>query len=132
VSEENVEVVRAVFKEWGKGNLRAGGDLLDPDILLITAADLPDAGRFLGRDSVQGFMRGFLEAWANLTITAEELMESGDTVVVAVVQRGVGKESGAPGEVRYFQVWTFRGRAVIRIENLRGREEALEAAGLSE
>jgi ketosteroid isomerase-like protein len=70
MSKENVEAVRAVFKEWGQGNLRAGGDLFDPDILLITAADLPDAGRFLGRDSVQGFMRGFLEAWSNLTITA--------------------------------------------------------------
>jgi hypothetical protein len=31
--------------------------------------------------------------------------------------------------MRYFQVWTLRGGAVIRIENVKGREEALEAVG---
>ena len=35
-------------------------------------------------------------------------------------------------DMRYFQVWTFRGGAVIRLESVRAREEALEAAGLSE
>jgi ketosteroid isomerase-like protein len=51
-------------------------------------------------------------------------------VVVAVRQRGVGRESGAPAELPYFQVWTFRGRAVIRLEQFRDRDDALEAVGL--
>jgi ketosteroid isomerase-like protein len=132
MSRENVETVRAVFEEWGKGNLRAGADLFDPHIVFITAVDLPDAGRYFGTDSVRQWIREFVNAWASLTLAAEELIEAGDTVVVTVNQRGVGKESSAPGEVRYFQVWTFRGRSVIRIENFRDRAQALEAAGLEE
>jgi hypothetical protein len=53
-------------------------------------------------------------------------------VLVGVLQRGVGDESGAATEFRYFQVWSFRGRKVIRLENFRERAEALEAVGLRE
>ena len=49
-----------------------------------------------------------------------------------VFQRGAGKESAAPGEFRYFHLWSFRGRRVIRLEVIRSRDAALEAAGLSE
>jgi hypothetical protein len=53
-------------------------------------------------------------------------------VVAAICQRGVGEESGAATELRYFQVWSFRGGKVIRLEGFRERAEALEAAGLRE
>jgi hypothetical protein len=43
-----------------------------------------------------------------------------------------GPESGAPVDMRYYQVWTFRGSSVIRIESIREREDALEAVGLRE
>jgi ketosteroid isomerase-like protein len=44
----------------------------------------------------------------------------------------LGSESGAPTDLRYYQVWSFRGGKVIRLENFRERAEALEAAGLRE
>jgi hypothetical protein len=34
--------------------------------------------------------------------------------------------------MRYFQVWTFRGASVIRIESVIERADALEAAGVRE
>jgi hypothetical protein len=52
--------------------------------------------------------------------------------VIQVRQRGVGVSSGVVTELRYFQVWTFRGDAIIRIESIREREQALEAVGLRE
>ena len=67
-----------------------------------------------------------------LTIEAEEIMDAWDSVVVAVLQRGVGGGSGAATEFRYFHLWSFRGPKVIRLENFRHRAEALEAAGLRE
>ena len=38
--------------------------------------------------------------------------------------------SGAYAEDLFFQVWTFRGGAVVRIDNFAERDEALSAAGL--
>jgi ketosteroid isomerase-like protein len=75
-------------------------------------------------------MRRFLEGWDHLVIEGEELIAAGDSVVAGVHQQASGKGSGAPVDMRYFQLWTFRGGAVIRLESVREREEALEVAGL--
>jgi ketosteroid isomerase-like protein len=133
MSREYVEVVRAVYEEWAKGNFRAGGDLWDRRVVFVPIAELPDAGDYFGLEGVTTFMRAFLQPWANYTITAEELIEAGDSVVVVARQRGTGRQSGLVAELeQQFQVWTFRGRTVIRFEAFRERAEALEAVGLRE
>jgi ketosteroid isomerase-like protein len=133
MSQENVDALRAVYGEWEQGNLRAGVDLYDRDVLLIPGAGWTDTGRYLGRDGVTEFMRGYLDAWTDLTFAAEgEFIEAENSVVVAVHQRGVGKGSGAPTEWRGFHVWTFRGGTVIRLEAFPDRAGALQAVGLSE
>jgi ketosteroid isomerase-like protein len=132
MSRENVEVVRAVYEEWEKGNLAAGLDLYDPDVLLMPGSQWTETGRYLGRDGIREFMRAYLEAWTDLSYAAEELIEADNSVVVAIYQRAVGKGSGATTEWRGFHVWTFRGRSVIRLEAFPTRAEALEAVGLRE
>ena len=132
MSEENVEVVRRIYAYWGRGRFRAGTELFDPWVVLVLRPEFPDAGAYLGPEGIREYMRRFLEDWKHAVIEGEEFIAAGDNVVVGVRQRGAGKASGIPTEMRYFQVWTFRGGAVIRIESVREREEALEAAGLRE
>jgi ketosteroid isomerase-like protein len=133
MSRERVEAVRAIYREWRTGNFRAGVNLYDPLILLVQGAGFPESGSYLGLERVAEYMRAFLEAWEKLTIEAEDLVDAGDSVVAAVVQRGVGKGSGAaPTEFRYFHVWTFRAGSVIRLDVIRERAAALEAAGVRE
>ena len=132
VSQTNLEIVRSVYDQWARGNLRAGTDLYDPDVIFIPRSDLPDRGRYLGREGIREWMHRWLDAWTNFTVAAEELTAIGESVIASVRQRGTGKQSGAPVELTFFQVWTFRGRSVIRIEQFETKEEALEAVGLSE
>jgi ketosteroid isomerase-like protein len=133
MSQENVERVRAVYAEWGRGNFRAGGDLWDRRVQFIPVADLPEGGEYVGPRGVTHFMRDFLQPWTDFTIAAQELIEAGDSVVVAAHHRGVGRESGLVADLpQQFHVWTFRGPAVTRFEAFRDRAEALAAVGLSE
>jgi ketosteroid isomerase-like protein len=132
MSQANVEAVRGVYERWSEGDFEAGVALFDPLVLFIMRPEFPDAGTYLGPEAVERYMRGFLEPWTRLTIEADEILEAGDSVVVAVTQRGVGGASGAATELRYFQVWSFRGSKVIRLDNIRERAEALEAVGLEE
>jgi ketosteroid isomerase-like protein len=132
MSQENVEAVRAVYEEWDKGNFRAGVDLYDPLVLFIPLADFPAARHYLGKDGVSEFMRAFLGAWTKLTMTAEDVMESGDSVLVTTRWRGIGKESGAHTDKLVFDVWTFRGEVVTRVEFFSDQAAALESVGLSE
>jgi ketosteroid isomerase-like protein len=131
MSQANVEAVRAVYEDWGKGNFRSGVDLYDPLALLVQGPGFPEAGAYLGLEGFAEYMQTFLEAWERVTIEAEDLVDSGDSVVAAVMQRAIGKGSEAPVEFRYFQVWSFRGGKVIRLETFRDRATAFEAAGLS-
>jgi ketosteroid isomerase-like protein len=132
MSQENVEVVRGIYERWREGDFRAGVDVFDPLVLFVLRREFPDAGTYLGLERVAEYTRGFLDPWRRITIEAEEITDAGDSVIVAMCQRGVGEESGAATDFRYFQVWTFRGRKVIRLEGFRERAEALEAVGLRE
>jgi uncharacterized protein len=132
MSEENVEAIRAVYERFSKGDFRASLDVVEPNVLFVLPSGFPESGTYLGVARLVEYTRGFLEPWTRITIEAEDIVDAGDSVVTTVRQRGVGKESGAATELRYFQVWSFRGPRVIRIENFRERAEALEAAGLRE
>ena len=132
MSQEHVEIVRGIYAEWGRGNFRAGTDLYDPHVILAFRGDFPDGGVYVGHNGVGAYMREFLSDWTDAIIEAEDIVSAGDTVVAAVHQQATGSGSGIPTEMRYWQLWTFRGGAVIRIENIMSRSEALQAAGLPE
>jgi ketosteroid isomerase-like protein len=133
MSQENVEVVQHLHDKWGEGDLPAGAEFYDPRVQFIPLATLPDTAEalYVGPEGIRKFMHGWLKAWTDLTVSAEEIIEAGDSVVVVVRQRAVGKESGVPSDVRLYEAWTFRGRAVIRREQFADRTDALEAVGLS-
>jgi ketosteroid isomerase-like protein len=131
MSEANVEIVQRVYESWGEGDFRTD-DVLDDHAVLVMRPEFPDTGTYLGPEAIAGYTRGFLEPWTHITIEAEEILPAGDSVLVAVRQRGEGEASGAMTEFRYFHLWTFRGGRAIRLESIRERDEALEAAGLTD
>ncbi len=137
MSEENVEVIRAVYDRYRDGDFRASADLLDPHAILVLdrpgdwGLENPKSGRYVGREAIAAYTRALVKPWTDFTMEAEEIVTAGDSVLVSVHQRGIGSTSGVPATFRYFTLWSFRGRKVIRIESFRERHEALEAAGLS-
>ena len=130
MSRDKVEVTRRLYEGWGRGDFRTGVELYDPHVLLVLRPEFPDAGTYLGREGIARYHRELMAGWSDFTIAGEEFLDAGDSVVVGVRQWGVGVSSGAVTELRYFQVFTFRGDAIVRIESIKEREEALEAAGL--
>ena len=132
MSQENVEIVRRIYDEWATGRFRAGIDYFDEHDVFVVRPDFPEWGVFTGPDGVRDFMQRFLEQWERLTIEAKRIESVGDTVLAHVVQRAKGRASGIEGDLFYFMLFTFRGKKIVRLENLRDEGEALEAAGLLE
>ena len=135
MSDENVELVRRIYSGWGAGDFRIGWDegIFDDHVLLVVRPEFgPEAGVYRGLDEIRVYTQQLLAAWDDFAIAGEEFLDGGESVVVRTRQTGTGKESGAPAELSYFHVWTFRAGTVIRVEAIRGRAAALETAGLTE
>jgi ketosteroid isomerase-like protein len=132
MSQEKVELIRAVYERFSEGDLHASTELLDPHVVMVLGPEFAESGVYLGTDAVAKYTRNtLLDPWTDFTMEAEEILPAGDSVLVGVRQRGVGRGSGVPTELRYFTLWSFRGDKVIRLESFRDRGDALEAAGLS-
>jgi len=129
MSQENVEIVRRTYDDWSRGDFTTGYDQLERNVTLVIDSALPDSGVFAGPEGVRRYMENFLAAWASLTISADSVQAIGDSVLAAVRQVAVGRESGVQLEMGYFQLWTFRGGRVIRLVTIVNRDEAFEAAG---
>jgi ketosteroid isomerase-like protein len=94
----------------------------------------PAEGRltFEGSQAVMEFVRRLRETWDDYRLDVEELIDAGDRVLAVVVRHGRGRVSGAEVSDRIFHVWTFRDGAVVALDSLRDRAEALALAGLAE
>lgn len=90
--------------------------------------DLDDI--YVGRSEVIRGSRHYWGTWDEYSVEAEELIDAGQSVIVMLRERGLGKRSGAPVETVHPQLWTFREGRIVRWESFQSREEALRAVEL--
>jgi ketosteroid isomerase-like protein len=130
------------------GRAAAAADRRDFDVLLYgfdpaIEFELPESlvGGYLPPDLLgvhhghAGYRRmweGMLEAWPDLQLEPEEIIDFGDRILAAGRATAHGRHSGIALDVPLFQVFTLRQGLVIRQKDFNDRDQALEAAGLSE
>jgi ketosteroid isomerase-like protein len=135
MSEENVELLRRMFKRLGRHgeNPEALYELLDAEVVWdASGLDFPDGSVYHGHEGVREFWRRWRGTWETWEFWPEEIIDAGDNVVVSMNQRGRGKGSGAEVEARHGQIWRFRNGKIVRHAQYRELDQALEAAGLTE
>jgi uncharacterized protein len=130
MSQENVEIVRAIYDEWMRGEMAL--DRFDPDISMFEAPTLPGAASAVGIDAVRHYIKSFANYWQKIRFEPQEYIEAGDQVVVVARLVGRGKSSGVDVTRTWAYVWTLRGRKALRLQGYADRAEALKAAGLAE
>lgn len=127
-----MEIARRIVEAWATGDFAATVAALAPHAVLVVSPDFAEFGVFVGEDQFREYTLRFMEQYQRVTIEPTDFRESGDTVLVSVVQRGTGRVSGIDGSLPYFILMTFRGGQIVRMESVMHESEALEAAGLSE
>jgi ketosteroid isomerase-like protein len=129
MSHENVEIVRAMFDQFARGDFSWFADVAD-DFEFVASPELPAAGTYRGV-AASLWMTGWLESFEGHPIEATEIVDAGDQVVVAIVQRG--RPGGSHAMARgWWAVMTLREGVVARGQVFPNRAQALDAAGLSE
>jgi ketosteroid isomerase-like protein len=137
MSQENVEIVRRLYRAAEQGDWWAHPEAFDPEVRSARVMS-PDAdaaglsGEWQGLDGLIENIRLWLSAWSDFRSQPERFIEAGDKVVVLTRETGKGKASGIPLDEEAADVWELRNGKVIGVCFYLKREDALEAAGLSE
>ena len=94
---------------------------------------LDDHGPIQGKDALRAFMQDWLDMFDDFRAEPVELIEAGEDKVIAVVRiSGRAKLSGVETDLTYAELWTLRDGKVAWGRQYWTKEQALEAAGLSE
>jgi ketosteroid isomerase-like protein len=119
----------AAFNSGDPSNLLS---LLDPAVEWQTGTGVME-GAYHGHEGVRRWMREFWESWQELLLDTEEVVEGGEGRVFGAARiRGRGRASGAPVDMRLYEVVEIRNGLITKRLSFSNRESALKAAGLSE
>jgi ketosteroid isomerase-like protein len=134
LSQENVEIVRRALTAFEDRGLDGVAGYWHPDIDWRAIEGAPDdIGVFHGRDALRRYYEQWYEMFDDLRGHAEEVIDAGDDRVVAV-SHVTARMQGSEAEVdmRLAVVYTLQNGLIVRGREYATREQALEAAGLSE
>jgi ketosteroid isomerase-like protein len=131
MSQENVEIVRDASEAINRGDVDAALKHCAPDCEFdVSRAVGPVHGTY-GLDQMRQAIEEFHEPWESVRYEVDELIEAGDLVMTPVTNLLRGRD-GIEVQARGAWVWTFRDGSVARVTFYPERQDALEAAGLSE
>jgi ketosteroid isomerase-like protein len=130
MSEDNVAIVRRSSEAWRGGDINAAIADMSRDMVTYVAPPSPVAGTYHGPEGFLQLTLDWAEGFDELEFYAEEFLDAGDQVVVRVVHKSHGAESGVPVESDFWYVFTISAGKVVRVDVFNEKSEAFEAAGL--
>jgi ketosteroid isomerase-like protein len=142
MSQENVEIVRQFYEVSFDRTLPETADpeevvpqlwaRLAPDFELHERPELPDARVYRGPEEAKKFFRKTQQVFAEARWEPQEFIDLGHAVVVVAKVVAVGRGSDVRTEMDETDVYWFRDGMIVRLRGFATKEEALEAAGLTE
>jgi uncharacterized protein len=132
LSQENVEIVRAIHEALARGESPAALRLLHPDIEYVNPPGAVEPGTRRGIAAYEDALRSINDAFEDIRIEVREIKDVGDQVVVFATYTARGRSSGAQRESEDGYVWTVRNGLAVRFQWFNDPTKALEAVGLQE
>jgi ketosteroid isomerase-like protein len=125
------DALKERYAKFSQGDLEGALDLWSDDFVWegANASDLPGSGRHEGRDAAIQVLQQAVGAWDRFELSADELVEQGDTVVV------LGHTEIAKGDrsakLPVVHIWRFRGDEVVRLQILTDTLESARVLGIA-
>ena len=132
MTDRNVALVREAYEAYGRGDVARMMEFVDPELewtYLDPAAENPEPQTCQGRDELKWALRR--QAKQGLASRVEEIVASGDKVMVVIRTPGVDRVRVRRAEDRNYLVLTLDQGRIIRMRACRNREEARGFAGIT-
>jgi ketosteroid isomerase-like protein len=123
-----VERLRVGYESLSSGSVDEVLDLLDPALEIRDRPESPDASVYHGHAGARAAFQVSTDMFERLEMLPVEIFRDGDEIVVVLLMRAHGKESGVPVEERIAHHWTLREERAVRLQVYTDPEDALAAA----
>jgi ketosteroid isomerase-like protein len=133
MSEENVATVREMTARFNRDGYMPE-DLFDPDVELFNIRESPLPGPYRGYEGLREWREGVFEVLEEGRFEVDDLIDVDEAGLVIFETRLLGRarHTGIELDIAWTTAQWFRDGRIHRSESFTNREEALEAAGLSE
>jgi len=113
----NKEIVEGAYASFAKGDIPAALAVMDESIEWTEADGYVLAGTYVGPQAVvQGVFMRLGEVGDDFTISPNQLVADGDTVVALGTCSWKHKATGAPATVKMVHVWTVANGKLARFQ----------------
>jgi ketosteroid isomerase-like protein len=129
MSQANVEIVRALYEAWQRGDYEAAFELIDGEIEWFGPPDVSNSGVARGHEGMSRSLATWVGTWDDYHFELRHLIDCGDDVLAEGWHHGRGRSSGVEVAEDIFSVWTLRAGKVVRQRMFRDRAQAFETAG---
>jgi uncharacterized protein len=130
MSNENVEIVRAIYEAFGRGDVPAVLGRMDEAIEWREAENFLYADRnpYVGPQAVlEGVFMRLGAEWDEFTVTPAEWLGAGEHVVVLGTYSGAYKATGRDVRAQFAHVWGLKGGRVVRFQQYTDTRQFAEA-----
>ncbi len=133
MSEENVEMVRSSILGWNDRGVDAVVENVAPDAEFHPPKESLNPGIYRGPDGVRTYWDRTGETFKERRVESVDMIDVDDTRVIAVVKAfATTPHFATEVEMNWAWLFTIENGLVTRTEIFTDRQQALEAAGLSE
>ena len=132
MSEENVARLRAAVEAFNQRDGSTFDRLLAPGAEIVPVRAAIEGTTYRGGDAGSQYITAVEESWESLRWEVDEIREVGDFAVAVGHIRGKGRETGATIDTGSGWAAQFDDGLITHFQTFTSRQEALEAAGLSE
>jgi len=123
-----VDVARAGYAAFAAGDIPGVLALFAEDLVWSTSESLPHGGVYRGPQGAGEFFTKLPQNYAELSVTPEQYIDAGDTVVVQGRHRG-RTVTGNSFDVPWAHIWTYRNGKVTSFTELMDTAPVAEALG---
>lgn len=132
MSEETIELTRAGYAAWSRGDLEGLLETMDEAIEFHTSGVFPGLDPvYRGHEGIRKFWDDFRSPWQSLEIAIDHFRERGERIVALYNFEAVGRD-GLSVHREAANVLTVRDGLAVRIDAHGSWQAALEAVGLDE
>jgi ketosteroid isomerase-like protein len=132
MSQENVDLVRAIYDAFAAGDIGGVLALMSPDIVWNEAENFPyaDGNPYCGPEGVlNGVFARIGAEWDGFEAVAQEIIDGGDTIVALGRYRGTCKATGRAMDAQLAHVWRIAGGKAARFQQYTDTLQAARVTG---